>query len=499
MLVRWHEAERRKQEKLEMEVRERNRRRRRELLGDLNRPATEEEWREGAGDASEDDKSLARQKKAEIKRKLQGWIPEAKPRKGLGLIVSGAMLYGITGIAVVVLCLAFGLIALTCMCLVGSVLFGPRTKNAQGPNPPVVKSPDNPANPPDDKHPPIDPPKPKGTRFLDPPRGLVVVAEQKPVNHQTSTVEDVEFKSFSPFSGRAEWAAWTADGRSFYMMQRSDGIVARVNADKMITERSLTIGRNIHNAAVSKFGVLIVSPPDGIYLLDPDNLEVKLRIDVPNVLRVFSAPTLALAFVKTTDKNDVLLDLEKKEVVGEPFNSDNLMASAVLTPDGKFLFGVGGSGSAIVRYRIDSGKLTREQTGPEIANGSTLTGVNLSADGRYVCLPSPEANRANVANHPAVKNGEATYLYSGDDLTKPVVVLRPEARLRGVAFDTEQNRIYGCNVSNLMMYDEKGEVLKAYAWPPECKGMNACLLNPKKRQLLLATPERICVVTWQPP
>jgi hypothetical protein len=487
-LHEWHAYEKDHQRERDYRVRERNQQRARELEGAELRDVSEAAWSEAGLDA----------KTAKAKRRskrFKKWELERRPTSSFGLLASRMLLILVYLFAAACVLFVVGIVLSFLVCGV-VVMFLPKKVP---PNVAQVRA-TQPVKPPVDTKPSQEPPqeRPKEgepPRFLAPRPDLIAVDDRSALKSQTAVVEDVEFKTVS--LGSASRVAWTADGRGLYVLRIAEGVVARVDPDNLVMQRSIKLGGQIGAAAVSAAGVLVATSQGEMLLLDANSLDVKLRIVAFGMLKVISGPTLSKAFVLMTDNTVLILDLDKREALGRYPLTNTHMDYAVPTPDGKYLFGQSRT-PGLARYRIEDGKFTYEETGPEIGNGGAPSGINVSADGKLVCLPTSNANFTVAPNHPRVESG-ATYVYAVTDLSKPVIVLQPDAKLRGVAFDTEHNRIYGCNIPGLVMYDDKGQRLKTYAWPADCDKMAACLLNPKKRQLLLTANDRFCLVDWRRP
>jgi hypothetical protein len=160
------------------------------------------------------------------------------------------------------------------------------------------------------------------------------------------------------------------------------------------------------------------------------------------------------------------------------------------------LLTTGGGAPAIHRYRV-ADQLTHEQTGPAASGDFLLAGLNVSADGKYVCLSSGIFNWNVPGPRPAWML-EDTKVYAVEELSKPALVLRSGAPLRGVAFDPQREKIYGSDGANLLVFDGKGEPVKKYPRPRESQSTVTCLLNPQGRQLLLTGYDCFSVVAWRP-
>src|SRR5207302_9681798 len=94
-----------------------------------------------------------------------------------------------------------------------------------------------------------------------------------------------------------------------------------------------------------------------------------------------------------------------------------------VTPDGKYLFLVGGI-EQLMRFAIDGQELKFEEASQRIAQGR-LEGVDVSPDGAHVCIPSGGGNYGGKGLPDIGSYG--TYIFALRNLARPDGVLRQGA------------------------------------------------------------------------
>ena len=160
--------------------------------------------------------------------------------------------------------------------------------------------------------------------------------------------------------------------------------------------------------SLSAEGLVLSADSDQIWVVDPDTLEVKSKIDVPKVKRAVSAPglSLAVACVRNRSLNEqklYVVDLEKKtaELWEAPRDLVGKIGMDIpaMTPDGAYVFTQGDMVQVhMCRFSFKYGKLNYEEAQEQIGDvryhmldwtPDTTAGVTISPDSKLVCQVFP--------------------------------------------------------------------------------------------------------------
>ena len=137
-----------------------------------------------------------------------------------------------------------------------------------------------------------------------------------------------------------------------------------------------------------------------------------------------------------------ILDLEKGQIARQINGIPSQHAR--VSPDGKFYFAQGGI-EQLCSYRIEGTNLVEFQKTERIAQNGQ--GIAVSADSKYVCLPSAAGNYGT-------KYG--IHVYAVDNLKKAAFTVEPGAYPKVLAIDTAAQLIYTHNAGNqLIVYNMK--------------------------------------------
>ncbi len=289
---------------------------------------------------------------------------------------------------------------------------------------------------------------------------------------------------------------WSADGKAFFHL-RPDGVLTRVSLADLSEQKRLDVGRGCGWLSVSAEGlVLTVLDVQEAWLIDPDTFKVKANVAVPSPTRIVSSPQLSVAYSVTRDGIRVI-DLKAGKVVKEYALSDLDGHAAgslpAVTPDGKYLFLVGGI-EQLMRFAVDGQELKFDEASQRIAQGR-LEGVDVSLDSSHVCIPSGGGNYGgkglpNVGSY-------CTYIFPVGDLAKPDAVLRQGPYPEAVGFDPKAGLIYGHNFEkSLIVFSDSGAKQKEYDLG--AGGVKQLLVHPDGRKLLVMG-DKICYVELPKP
>src|SRR5262249_30750686 len=117
----------------------------------------------------------------------------------------------------------------------------------------------------------------------------------------------------------------------------------------------------------------------------------------------------------------------------------------VMTADGAFLLTRGVRGNAILRFKIaKNGTLVADAMSEEVGTGAIYNGLQVSPDGKHVCLPSGGGNTRGLKGHPEIGT-YSTYVYPVGMLNKPAFVLEAGAYPTAVGFDPAAMLVYTQN------------------------------------------------------
>jgi DNA-binding beta-propeller fold protein YncE len=271
------------------------------------------------------------------------------------------------------------------------------------------------------------------------------------------------------------------------------GVVHRIAVPELKETHKLDAEHKCSSLAVCAEGLLLtVSDAQEVWVLDPDKLTVKRKIDVPGASRTASAPGLAVAF--TSGKNELyVLDVKAgkaalykpKEKVSQFLGYNNPVA----TPDGNYLFTTGNF-EQMARFRIADNALKFEEESQRLAQGPLQAGIQVSPDSKYVCLPSRGGNYSGLKGHPDIK-GYSTYVYPVDSFSKPAFTLEQGSVPAAVGFDPEGKRIYSQNIEKaLLVFSATGIKKKEYALGGGLE-VRQYLVHPGGNKLLLLTEKAL--------
>jgi hypothetical protein len=291
----------------------------------------------------------------------------------------------------------------------------------------------------------------------------------------------------------ARCLCWAADGKSFYHLG-GGGLLRRVNLATFQEEARLQTDARCTWLSPSREGlVLTVASAHEIWLLDPGTLQPRKQIPFSCDGLTVSAPPLSFAFATGPEGNNLyVLDLKTGETTQRypgTFRQQGISKSLAVTSDGKYLFAVGGM-EQLFRYDIAGGELSLAESSSRIAQGR-MEGIDLSLDGKMVCLPTGGGNYS--LKQPGQAAGYHTYLFAVDDLRTPVVTVQQGAYPQAVGFDPKRRRYYSQSYKHqLMIFNERGLPFRQL----ELGGGHTrqILVHPDGRRLLLLTEERLYCV-----
>ncbi|MCI0685319.1 MAG: hypothetical protein L0Y71_24740 [Gemmataceae bacterium] len=280
------------------------------------------------------------------------------------------------------------------------------------------------------------------------------------------------------------WA--DAEGTACLVLDHN-GLLRRISVPKFIETHQLDIGRKCEWLSISSQGLVVsVSGSQEVWLVDAASLRVKKKLAAPTVKQAVSGSKLSVAYV-TNGKQLATLGLVTGKMSGAVKGE---FESLAVTPDSNYLL----TGSdRITRSKIlKSGTLKVEEVGPVIASGRRGSGLMVSPDSKWVCLPTGGGNITGLPFHPAAKN-YPTFVYPIKNLKKPDFALELGGYPEVVGFDPAAKLVLAqsadfplivCGTTGIM---QQGHRLK------DVRDVRQYLAHPAGRKLLLLAASRL---TW---
>jgi S1-C subfamily serine protease len=294
---------------------------------------------------------------------------------------------------------------------------------------------------------------------------------------------------------------WSPDGKAFYFLQGDEGVLRRVAVNGLREEMRLDVRKRCTWLSPSGEGLLLtVADVQEVWVLDPDTLKVKRRLEAPSVQRCVSAPGLSVAVAVNAGDDARVFDLKpggtSRDFHTRSFGKNVNYRFPTLTPDGKYLFTMGGT-EQLIRFRVEGTGLALDEMSPRIAQNGQ--GIAVSPDGKYVCLPSGGGNYQGLPNHPEVRP-YSTYVYAVDNLRKPAFTLHQGNYPRAVAFDPKAGAIYAQNFENqLVLFSPTGVRRQEHPLSERGDEVKQFLVHPEGGRLIVLTERRVFYVATPRP
>lgn len=273
-------------------------------------------------------------------------------------------------------------------------------------------------------------------------------------------------------------------GSVVYALDKA-GLVRRITVPDFTETHKLDIGKGCEWLSMSSQGLVVtVSSSQEIWLVDPQNLQVKKKIPATTVKQAVSAPNLSVAYV-SNGKALATVDLVKGKISAAIKGE---FESLAVTAGGGYLL----TGSdKITRSKIlKGGTLKFEETGPAIASGRRGSGLMVSPDGQWVCLPTGGGNVTGLPLHPPVKN-YPTFIYPVKNLKKPDFALELGGYPEVVGFDPVAKLVFAQNADSPFIVCNTGGVKQKEYRLKNVRDVRQYLPHPDGRQLLLLSASQL--------
>jgi hypothetical protein len=290
---------------------------------------------------------------------------------------------------------------------------------------------------------------------------------------------------------------WANKAGSSFFALNSDGELKLISVPDFKVLKTKDFERKLAWMSMSAEGLLLTAPdPQEIWVVDPESLAIKKKIEVPNLTRAASAPGLSVAFACDKDyynRKLYIADLKKGKVVKFALPPDTPrgigFANPQVSPDGRFLFTNGPTGR-LERFAFKDGKLKLQESSPQLsANGEH--NIQISSDSKLVCCPVGTGNGNGTKSY-------STIVYPTSSFKKFECVLETGGYPSAVGFDPAGGYIYAQNNhSALLVYTLTG--VKKREYKGEGGGaIRQYLVHPAGNKVLVLTNRKLYFIEVPP-
>ena len=345
-------------------------------------------------------------------------------------------------------------------------------------------------------------------------RPVPIPKVKRTVDRPTSGLSITELDSATRLKPQLPCMLWAdAKGSAFLMLEAGAGVVRRVSFPEMKVTKQQDFDRPFGWMSLSAQGLVFTSANENqIWLVDPVTLALKTKIDVPQLGRAGSIPSLSVAICSDRLFTPTLyvVDLAKKTVTRgwtdaawkqtsrefrispkkNPGDSAPwphyasgggapALENPVLSPNGVFVFTENNNpGGGMARFLLDNGRLRFKgySWGNDyLSNNSRAVsaGITFSPDSKLVC-------RADFDGSMRGGPGSGTPIYGvTDDFANHTCILPIRPAPKALGFDGKASVLYVQNAKKgLAVYSLHGVEKEEFAPTPKLDVVIQYLVHP---------------------
>jgi hypothetical protein len=274
------------------------------------------------------------------------------------------------------------------------------------------------------------------------------------------------------------------DGQSFYVLG-SGGLLRQIALRDLTDVKRIALGNGCRSLTLSAAGLAVAAVgPGEVWVLDPATLSIKHRISVPGVQDVVSGPATSWGYAlfqkqhagpDFNQRHVHVLDLAKGASVHR-LSMMRFQHFVVADAENVLTVGEVVDNDCLVRHRVQAdGTLARVQASPRL--GNTQTGIVLSRDGKYACLPT----LGNVRIGGGAVPQQAIHVFETQNLLQPAFSIPLGSSVRAVGLDTDASFAYAVSQQGqLSVFNFKGGKLADHGRAQGEQAEQIVALAPRK-------------------
>lgn len=265
---------------------------------------------------------------------------------------------------------------------------------------------------------------------------------ETPLESDRRTVKGTTFVTLSLQAGTLVGEVlWKANGSGVLVLS-AEGVIRDVSlGDKVVEVASVRLPGRCSWLSRAQSGLLVrVDDRQEALVLDEKTYAVKKRIALPGSGRLVASPSAPIAVAQMPENMVAVIDLDAG-IVGATTPRLQSMACPVISQDAKYVFTTTHN-RQFTRYALDGLLLRKEEDSPEFGHpySSEASAVTVSADSRYVTLPTP--SKISAPSYFPDLGGAGLYVFRSDRLASPALSIRAGHPVTAAAFDVARGRIY---------------------------------------------------------
>lgn len=300
---------------------------------------------------------------------------------------------------------------------------------------------------------------------------------------------------------RPQHLAWSRDSKQLYMLEKR-GQLRMVSLDDLTVRRELQIpSEECRSIATTSQGMaVVVADMQQLWVVDEETLEVKRRIQLPNVVMVAGLADSAICFASGSQNELYSVDVENGRLLRlfrpATFRQDwftqmqqpNAFPPAefggiTLSPNGKYLFTR--DAERLYRFKVQGHELFYEDASGIINRNPGRPVV--SNDSRWVVIPNGGGNLQLTAM--PIKP-YSLYVFPVDQLDNPKTALHIGSYPSHLGFNETGDRIFTSNFENtLLIFNGDGKKLGEYKLADR-GSLEGLLAHPQGSRVLLLTSKQ---------